>query len=258
MLLTIDVGNTQTTLCLFDKTHSIAKQWRMATDTTDTTDQLHERLFGYFLMNNFSLEIVTKAAIASVVPILAQRWEDCINELYGFKPYVVDATKDCGMEIDMPYPTQVGADRIANAIAAKSIYGAPCIVVDFGTATNIDVVDAKGAFCGGAIMPGFMLSAQSLFARAAKLASVPLVAPEKALGRTTEQALQSGMVIGAAAQIEGLVARIRKELGSDNIPVIATGGAASIVMEATDIFDYHNPDLTLLGVKKIYELNAQK
>ncbi len=257
MLLTIDVGNTQTTLCLFDKTHSIAKQWRMATDTTDTTDQLHERLFGYFLMNNFSLEIVTKAAIASVVPILAQRWEECIHELYGFDPYVVDATKTKGIKIDMPYPTQVGADRIANAIAAKNIYGYPCIVVDFGTATNIDVVDDKGAFCGGAIMPGFMLSAQSLFSRAAKLSSVPLIAPKQALGRTTEQALQSGMVIGAAAQIEGLVQRIKKELGDESIPVIATGGAARVIMEATDIFDYHNPDLTLLGVKAIYELNAE-
>ncbi len=256
MLLTIDVGNTQTTLCLFDTTHSIAKQWRMATDTTDTTDQLHERLFGYFLMNNFSLEIVCKAAIASVVPILTQRWEECIRELYGFTPYVVDATKDCGMNIDMPYPTQVGADRIANAVAAKSLYGAPCIVVDFGTATNIDVVDANGSFCGGAIMPGFMLSAQSLFARAAKLSSVTLVAPKNALGKTTEEALQSGMVIGAAAQIEGLVARIKKELGNEEIPVIATGGVAPIVMEATDIFDHHNPDLTLIGVKKIYELNA--
>ncbi len=257
MLLTIDVGNTQTTLGLFDKTHSIAKQWRMATDSTDTTDQLHERLFGYFLMNNFSLEIVSKAAIASVVPILTQRWEECINELYGFKPYVIDATKNCGMKINMPYPSQVGADRIANAVAAQSIYGAPCIVVDFGTATNIDVVNAEGAFCGGAIMPGFMLSAQSLFSRAAKLSSVPLVAPQHALGKTTEEALQSGMVIGAAAQIEGIVDRIRKELGDDTIPVVATGGVAHIVTEATDIFDYHNPDLTLLGVRKIYELNAQ-
>ncbi len=257
MLLTIDVGNTQTTLCLFDKTHSIAKQWRMATDSTDTTDQLHERLFGYFMMHDLSVEIVSKVAIASVVPILTQRWEGCIQELYGFKPYVVDTTKNCGMEIDMPYPTQVGADRIANAIAAKELYGAPCIVVDFGTATNIDVVDANGAFCGGAIMPGFMLSAQSLFARAAKLASVSLVCPEHALGKTTEEALQSGMVIGAAAQIEGLVARIKKEMGDPSIPVIATGGAASVVMEATDLFDFHNPDLTLLGVKKIYDLNSK-
>ena len=255
MLLTIDVGNTQTTLCLFDKTQSIAKQWRMATDTTDTVDQLHERLFGYFLMHDLSLEIVSRAAIASVVPILAQRWESCIEELYGFKPYLVDATKNCGMQINMPYPTQVGADRIANAVAAKDLYGAPCIVVDFGTATNIDVVDEQGAFCGGAIMPGFMLSAQSLFERAAKLASVPLVAPEHALGKTTETALQSGMVIGAAAQIEGLVARIKAEMGIEDIPIIATGGVAPVVMEATDIFDYHNPDLTLLGVKKIYELN---
>ncbi len=257
MLLTIDVGNTQTTLCLFDKDQTIAKQWRMATDTTDTTDQLHERLFGYFLMNNLSIDIVSKAALASVVPILAQRWEDCIMELYGFKPYVVDPTKDCGMPIDMPYPTQVGADRIANALAAKELYGAPCIVVDFGTATNIDVVDHKGAFCGGAIMPGFMLSAQSLFSRAAKLSSVNLVAPKHALGRTTEEALQSGMVIGAAAQIEGLVARIQKELGDTSIPVVATGGVAPVVMQATDIFDHHNPDLTLLGVKKIYEHNTR-
>ena len=151
----------------------------------------------------------------------------------------------------MPLPRQVGADRIANAVAARNTYGAPVIVVDFGTATNIDVVDEGGAYRGGAISPGLMLSANALFSRAAKLASVPIEAPAHALGSTTEEALQSGLVIGAAAQAEGLVARIRAELGAPEATVVATGGLARTVAQATDVFDAIDPDLTLRGIREI-------
>ena len=156
------------------------------------------------------------------------------------------------MRIDMPDPTQVGADRIANAVAARLTYGAPVIVVDFGTATNIDVVDAAGSYRGGAISPGLMLSAAALFSRAAKLSSVPIEAPAHALGETTEAAVQSGIVVGAAAQAEGLVARIKRELDIPNAPVVGTGGLARTVSAATDLFSAVDPDLTLRGIREIW------
>ena len=214
MFLAIDVGNTQSTLGLFDEGGALMRGWRMSTDATDTSDMLHSRLWGFFGKDGLSLADVTDAGVASVVPALERAWRRCLETHLGHDPLVVSAGRSYGMEIAMPNPRQVGADRIANAIAARSTYGAPVIVVDFGTATNIDVVDATGAYRGGAISPGLMLSANALFSRAAKLASIPVEAPERALGNSTEAALQSGLVIGAAAQAEGLVSRIKAELGA--------------------------------------------
>ena len=263
MFLSVDVGNTQTTLGLFDEKGVVLRQWRMATDRTDTADQLHERLYGYFQMFGLTLDVVDYVAIASVVPILAQSWQRMVRNGLGAEPLMVDATRDCGIAINMPNPREVGADRIANALAAVATYGAPVIVVDFGTATNIDVVDATGAFRGGAIMPGLLLSANSLFSRAAKLSSVPLVVPPHALGNSTETAVQSGIVIGAATQIEGLVERIQRELAAEgpNVPratVVGTGGYAETIAEATDIFDALDPDITIRGIYQIYRHAVEK
>lgn len=263
MFLSVDVGNTQTTLGLFDENGTVLRQWRMATDRTDTADQLHERLFGYFQMFGLSLSSVDYVAIASVVPILAQSWQRMARTAFEAEPLMIDATRDCGIVINMPDPRQVGADRIANALAAVATYGAPVIVVDFGTATNIDVVDATGAFRGGAIMPGLLLSANSLFERAAKLSSVPLVVPPRALGNSTETAVQSGIVIGAATQIEGLVERIQRELAEEgeNVPratVVGTGGYSETIAKATDIFDALDPDITIRGIYQIYRHAVEK
>ena len=220
MFLAIDVGNTQATLGLFDGSGSLVHGWRMATSHTDTSDSLHARLWSYFAKDGLSLGCV-------------------------------DAD---GMPIEMAQPQTVGADRIANAIAARRTYGDPVIVVDFGTATNIDVVDQLGRYRGGAISPGLMLSAGALFSKAARLASIPVEAPAHALGDTTETAIQSGLVIGAAAQAEGLVARIRSELGpgAERATVVGTGGLARTVSRATSLFDVIDPDLTLRGIREIW------
>lgn len=252
MFLAIDVGNTQTTIGLFDEGGALEHGWRMATNSSDTADSLHARLFTYFLKDGRDLSCVSDAGVASVVPALERAWRRCLRALLGAEPLVVTSGRAYGMEVDMPNPRQVGADRIANAIAARSTYGSPVIVVDFGTATNIDVVDASGAYCGGAISPGLMLSANALFERAAKLASIPIEAPERALGDSTESALQSGLVIGAAAQAEGLVVRIRSELGAPDATVVGTGGLARTVSGATDLFDAIDPDLTLRGIREIW------
>lgn len=253
MLLAIDVGNTQTTIGLFSESGDLTRQWRMQTDTASTIDELQMKLYTYFLMLDEKLGSIEDVAVASVVPIVTQKWQIIIDRMFNKQAFVISSTNDCGIEIDMPYPTQAGADRITNAVAAKQTYGIPVLVVDFGTATTIDVVDDKGAFRGGAIMPGFMLSAQTLFSKAAKLSSVPLVCPEHALGSTTQEAVQSGMVIGAAAQIEGLVARIKKELNCPDAKVVATGGNSTTVAKATDIFDAIDPDLTLRGIYQIWK-----
>ena len=267
MFLAVDVGNTQTTLGLFDKKGEVTKQWRMATDSTDTADELHQRLFGYFQMLGLELDTVTDVAVASVVPILSLSWQRVVRSVLGTDPLMVSAARDCDIEVRMPNPREVGADRIANALAARETYGSPVIVVDFGTATNIDVVDADGAFRGGAIMPGLRLSAGSLFSKAAKLASVPLEVPPHALGETTEHAVQSGIVLGTAAQAEGLVARIRAELDAEaeaagkkpvRATVVATGGLAGTIAKATDLFDEIDPDLTIRGIYAIWQHRARK
>lgn len=252
MLLTIDVGNTQTTIGLFAPDGKNVTCWRMPTQHADTSDSLRSRLHGYFVMDGYDVSAVHDAAVASVVPVLTRAWLRCFQRMLGHDPLIVGAGAHCGMPMTLKNPARVGADRIANAVAAIRRYGAPVIVVDFGTATNIDVVDRTGAYRGGTIGPGLMLSADALFSRAAKLSSVPIEAPAHALGDSTESALQSGLVIGAAAQAEGLVARIKDELDMADATVVGTGGLARTVGAATDLFDAIDSDLTLRGIREIW------
>lgn len=251
MFLAVDVGNTQATLGLLDREGRTVAGWRMSTVATDTSDMLHSRLWGFFQKDGLSLADVDAAGLACVVPVLTRAWDKCLSAVAGGRDRVcvLSPGSSYGMPVLMPDPRQVGADRIANALAARETYGAPVVVVDFGTATNIDVVDAGGAYRGGAISPGLMLSAGALFSHAARLASVPVEAPAHALGTTTEQAVQSGLVVGAAAQAEGLVARIEDELGIGDATVVGTGGLARTVSQATDLFDAIDPDLTLRGIR---------
>ena len=267
MFLSIDVGNTQTTIGLVDG-GEVRRRWRLKTDRNDTADELHARLRDFFHLRNLELSCVDAAAVASVVPILTDMWEMALTDALGDAPFIVRGSRDCCMPIAMPFPEQVGADRIANAVEARDTYGAPAIVVDFGTATNIDVVDADGRYRGGCIAPGLMLSASALFSRAAKLASTPIEVPPAAIGDTTEHAIQSGLVLGVAAQAEGLVARIKAQLAGEmeqvasdaraareralGCPVIATGGLSRVIASATDVFDEVDMDLTLRGIYRIW------
>lgn len=252
MFVSIDVGNTQTTIGLYDAGGATRCAWRMATSRTDTSDELRERLVGYFAMDGQDLGSVGDAAIACVVPVLARAWFRCLQRVLGHDPLLVSPGTTAGMPTSLEDPSTVGADRLANAVAAISTYGAPVVVVDFGTATNIDVVDATGTYRGGAISPGLMVSASALFSHAAKLASTPVEPPAHACGESTTEAIQSGLVIGAAAQAEGLVARIKAEIGIEKAPVIGTGGLARTVSRATDLFDAIDDDLTLRGIREIW------
>lgn len=265
MLLAIDIGNTQTALGLFNQQDLVAS-WRMPTDHTFTADEIHMRLLGYFQLKNLSLDCIDAMALAGVVPQIRREWLCVINRLVKDNFVLVGPQTQCVIKTDVSDPTQVGADRLANAVAAETFYGAPAIVVDFGTATNMDVVRADGAYIGGAIAPGIKISFDALTARAAKLSSVPLEAPKTAIGLETPHALQVGTVMGAAAMAEGLVARIQEELIEKNrqvlkpsdsksmLPakVIATGGLASVVAQCTDVFDVVDSQLTLKGICEIY------
>ena len=229
MLLAIDMGNTQTAMGLFDG-DELVRSWRMPTDRSFTKDEIHMRLLGYFGMYGREISEVGAIAFAGVVPELLRAWQRVADEL-GVPFVQVGADTASVTQVDAPNPAEVGADRVANATAAAALYGAPSIVVDFGTATNVDVVDARGAYIGGAIAPGIRVGLDALTARAAKLASVTLEAPDHTIGRSTVEAVQSGTVVGAAAMAEGLVARIKRELGpgADGACVVATGGFAVAV-----------------------------
>lgn len=250
MLLAVDMGNTQTALGLFDGDR-LVHAWRMPTDRSFTADELHVRLLGYFRMCAMSLKRVDAIAFAGVVPQLSREWR-AVAARIATTSVTIGAETARVTKVRAPHPAEVGADRIANATAAETYYGAPSIVVDFGTATNIDVVDAEGYYIGGAIAPGLRISMEALTDRAARLASVPLEAPAHAIGSTTVEAVQSGLVLGTAALAEGLVRRIKDELGAPDATVIATGGLASIVAGATDAFDVVDGQLTLKGIREIY------
>lgn len=253
MFLSIDVGNTQTALGLFDHDGTMVQGWRMTTDATQTSDMLHSQLFTFFQKDGINLTQVEAGGISCVVPVITRAWTRCFENLLHKPLTSINALSTHNIRFTISHPEFIGADRIANSVAAVERYGCPVIVVDFGTATNLDVVDKNGVFRGGAISPGIMISANALFARAAKLSSIPIKAPENVLGNNTESAVQAGIVIGAAAQAEGLVSRTLKEPGIEGATVIATGGLANTVSEATDIFDVVDPQLTLRGISLIWK-----
>ncbi len=250
MLLAIDMGNTQTAMGLFDG-DELVQSWRMPTDRSYTADEIHVRLMGFFKMYGLSLDTVDAIAFAGVVPQLSREWHAVANRIAA-DAIVIGPQTAAVTKLRAARPQAVGADRVANAVAAETFYGAPAIVVDFGTATNIDVIDEDGYYIGGAIAPGIRISMDALAARAAKLASVPLEAPEHAIGRDTEECIKVGAVVGAAAMAEGLVARMKRELGREDATVIATGGLAGIVADSTDAFDVVDGQLTIKGICEIY------
>lgn len=251
MLLAIDMGNTQTALGLFDG-NELAHSWRMPTDRSLTADEIHVRLLGFFQMYGLDLSCVDAIAFAGVVPELSRAWHAMAERLTS-NSIVVGPPTVAATKLRAAQPEQVGADRIANATAADALYGAPAIVVDFGTATNIDVIDDEGFYIGGAIAPGIRISMDALTARASKLASVPLECPKHNIGRDTVECVQVGAVVGAAAMAEGLVARIKEELGKPDATVIATGGLATVVATATDLFDVVDSQLTIKGIHEIWK-----
>jgi type III pantothenate kinase len=251
MLLAIDVGNTNTVLGMFDA-EDLVRSWRVKTDARSTADEWALDFRGLL---DGSPE-VDGIALCSTVPAVLREMRLMLDRYYGDLPTViVEPGTKTGVPVLTDNPKEVGADRIVNTIAAHHLFGGPCIVVDFGTSTNLDVVSAKGEFLGGALAPGVEISLEALASRAAQLRKVELVRPRSAIGKNTVEALQSGALYGFAGQVDGLVDRITEELGPVTA-VIATGGLAPIVVPESRRVTHHEPDLTLVGLRLVFEKNT--
>jgi type III pantothenate kinase len=258
MLLTIDVGNTNTVLGIFEEA-ALIKSWRVKTDPRDTADELWIRYSA--LLAKFE---VTSLAICSTVPSTLRELRTMVSQYFSEVPAtIVEPGVKTGVPLLVDNPREIGADRIVNTLAAHALYGenGPCIVVDFGTSTNLDVVSPKGEFLGGALAAGIEISVEALAARAAQLRRVELVKPKNVIGKNTVEALQSGTIFGFAGQVDGLVTRISQELftlypETKEVSVIATGGLAPLVIGVSETIDFHEPDLTLIGLRLVHERNS--
>ncbi len=256
MLLTIDVGNTQTVLGIFNN-EELLEHWRVSSVEERTADEWALMLGTFLDMADLSFSRnVTGVAIASGVPRVTAALREMVERYFFFRPVVIEPGIRTGMPILYDNPKEVGADRIADAVAAFELHGGPAVVIDFGTATVFDAISARGEYLGGAICPGVQVSANALFAAAAGLRRVELAVPRHVVGRSTVESIQSGVIFGAVSQVEGMVDRFREVLGAEAV-TIATGGLAEVMLDACDVIDEHEPWLTLKGLRIVYERNVE-
>jgi type III pantothenate kinase len=253
MLLAIDIGNTDTTFGVFDG-EELRATWHIATDIHRMADEYAALLLNLMRQQGLDIPDIKAIALCSVVPPLISTFDELFQRYFHITPLVVGAGVKTGVRIRMDNPREVGADRIVNAAAAHHLYGGPVIVTDLGTATTFDTVSKEGDYLGGAIAPGIMTAAEALFTRTSMLSRVELACPKRAIGTNTIAAMQSGIIFGYVGLIEGIVARIQKEL-EEKAKVVATGGYASHIAKETAIFDEVNPALTLIGLRLIYQMN---
>jgi type III pantothenate kinase len=257
MLLVVDVGNTQTHFGVFpDGGTEVAEHWRFATVRESTGDELGAALSNLLALRGMSFGDVKASIVSSTVPQLSEQWTVMSERYLGQRMLVVGSSLRTGMPIRIDNPREVGADRLVNAVAAYERVRDTCVVVDFGTAITYDAVSAAGEYLGGIITPGAEISVDALYDRAAKLPKVELAEPRAVIGKSTVDAIRSGIVFGFAAQVEGIVARLRAELGAGTT-VIATGGLAGLLVPfIRESVDEVDDFLTLTGLRLIYERNV--
>jgi len=255
VLLVIDCGNTNTVFAVYDGDDKWC-EWRAASKSGRTADEMGVWLTQLMQMKGLAPDSITHAIIASVVPAALFDLRLLCHRYFSAPPLVVgEPDVDLGLEVLVDRPEEVGADRLVNTVAAFKRYGGPLIVLDFGTATTFDVVDANGNYCGGVIAPGVNLSLEALHMAAAQLPRVAIGRPKSVIGKGTVAAMKSGIYLGYVSMIEGMTARIQEEFGSP-MTVVATGGLASLFTEATNVIHHLDNDLTLRGLLEIYRRNA--
>jgi type III pantothenate kinase len=255
VLLAADVGNTEIVLGVFDG-QTLMHTWRLSTRAERTADELALHLEFFLEHRGLEFTSLDGFVVASVVPDVTHAVRDLAELYLSFAPVIVGPGTKTGVPVLTDNPREVGADRVVNTLAAFTRFGGPSIVVDFGTSTNFDVVSEKGEFLGGVIAPGLQVSAASLVSRTARLTRVDLTAPRSPIGRSTVEAIQSGLLYGTAGEVDAIVTRIRAELGAPTAPVVATGGLAPTVIPHCSTVDHHEPWLTLEGLRMVYERNV--
>ena len=253
MLIAVDAGNTHTVVGLFEG-DELVDHWRIATNAARTSDE-HALLVAQFLaQHDRGFDHVTGMVVSSTVPRLTAVLRTLAERYLSVAPVVLEPGTRSGIPILYDNPRQVGPDRIANAVAAWERYGGPTIMVDFGTATTVDAISAKGEYLGGAILPGIEISLDALFARAAALSWVELAKPRRVIGKSTAESIQSGTLYGFASAVDGLVTRFGSELGP--CTVVATGGLAELMAPLSETIQHHDPWLTLRGLRLIHAMNV--
>lgn len=252
MILTLDVGNTNMTCGVFDG-DDIRATFRITTKIPRTSDEYGMMLCNLLAVNNIQVSDVADVAVCSVVPDVMHSLENAIIKYFNVKPMIVEAGVKTGIRILTPNPQQIGADRIVDAVAAYELYGGPALVMDFGTATTYDLVDAEGSFLGGITAPGIKISAKALWEDAAKLPKIEIKKPDTVLGKDTITSMQSGLIFGQIGQTEYIVKRVKEEAGLEEMKVIATGGLGRIIANETDAIDIYDPNLTLKGIHLVYK-----
>jgi len=260
MLLAIDIGNTNIVLGVFEDA-ALGRSWRLATARDRTADELGLMVSDLLERGKIALATIDGVVLASVVPQLTGPVIEMSNRYLGLTPLNVEAGVDIGMPNLYAHPSEVGADRLVNGVAAYEAYGrergVPLVVLDFGTATTFDAISAKGEYLGGVICPGIQISADALFQRAARLPRIDVRKPANVIGRTTVTSMQSGLFFGYVAMVEGLVSRLRRELGGGAF-CVATGGLADVIAPETNVVDAVDRDLTLQGLRIVWERNRGK
>lgn len=254
MLLAIDVGNTQTAVGIYAD-RDLLHEWRISTEREATVDELAARHDQLLRLRGASLGDLDDLVVGSVVPSLTAAYQDLAGKYLERDALVLGPGVRTGIALKIDNPRELGADRLANAVSAFARYGTACVVVDFGTATTLDVVSATGEYVGGVIAPGLETSLEALSSRAARLINVDLVPPPRVVGRSTVEAMQSGLVYGTVDQVDGLVRRAVEELDPP-VAVVATGGLAELVVPLSSQITDHVPELTLEGLLRVHELNA--
>jgi type III pantothenate kinase len=253
MLLAIDIGNTDTTLGVFEG-EELRATWHLATSIHRMPDEYAAIMFNLLQQQGLDMADIKAVALCSVVPPLTTTFFDLSERYFSTPPLVVGSGVKTGVRIRMDNPREVGADRIADAAAAHHLYGGPVIIIDLGTATTFGIISKDGDYIGGIIATGIATAAEALFTRTAQLPRVELAHPKHVIGTNTVAAVQSGIIYGYASLVEGMLARIQKEL-KEKAKVVATGGYAKLIAKETAVIDVVNPNLTLIGLRLIYEMN---
>ena len=255
MIIAVDIGNTNIKIGIFDGSGRLTNSFKMSTDVKRTSDEYVALLLQLLSYNRIAPDMITGAIVSSVIPQLDYTFTNVIQYVFGVKPLIVGVGVKTGIAIRYENPKELGSDRIITCVAAEKQYGAPFILVDFGTATTFNVVNESKEFVGGAITLGLKATMESLAHCTAKLPSVELETPSKATSKTTRKAIQSGVIYGAVGQVKYIVERIKAETGLKHAKVIATGGLSTLLSEIEPLFDHIDRELSLKGLYEIFSLN---